>query len=421
MIVFLLNSHKTQEKFLKTFISNFLIFYPEFNYAIVNSRGKVIYDYNQISENYNEGGVKKYKLSFVKILSNILKYTFFYFKALNVFFKLKPSKIITFSERSKGFIQIFMSIAYRQKNTEILYHEISFVPNEFIVKQKEINGGFDSSSITYKFSKLFYKNNIYLSDRNCEYYCFYGINEIIALKLTFSLPKNPWLEGENFADYILVINNDSYTSFKNHITKVDKLRLVGSPEYQSIKMIQTNHDSWFEKLNTIEKNILDTSEFIYCFGLPQLYEHKFCSFEQAKSLIENILEYFENNKKSKLICCLHPKMEYKNYSWINDYKNCYLSTSKLNTIIPFSDIYISPFKSTIFWAKILNKIPIQPAYFPNSVLDKTSIKINFPDEIDSKFRSIENSFEKEKMKFSNEFSDISKLSSHAENIYRILY
>ncbi|SEH53823.1 CDP-glycerol glycerophosphotransferase family protein [Magnetospirillum fulvum] len=183
---------------------------------------------------------------------------------------------------------------------------------------------------------------------------FYGAGQAKALidaGLTFT---TPWLVGGGDIDAICVTSSAHQATLINgHIPK-DRIHLTGRP----------SADPFFNELSTREEKRqdlchrynIDMNQKIIAFNPPTYGEVGLMDKSTAINYIRSICTALKPYNK-RTVVSLHPRMEYKNYRWIESEFGLPITDQPIREYICAIDILVSYLSSINLWAANLH-IPV---------------------------------------------------------------
>lgn len=273
----------------------------------------------------------------------------------------KVSTVIVYTDRSLGIGQILLKIAKKKKLPILRLQITRTIRNRLLhtrLNNKECNNQFINKII-----KLFYKNDIILV--NEKLISFYSYKDILMYFLFYPLPKYPWNNGDSSCDYNLMISKQHILDEINEGSFCKNSKIVGQFSHNDLfKSYQNRHKIKRELIfKYFDKNY--NNEEIVVFAMPQFFEHQVMKKNESLDEIYYILDSLSKFNDKLILCSLHPKMNYNDYSFINDkYLNIKIvKHERLSRILPIGDFFIGAFESTVSWALISEIVPIFLDYY----------------------------------------------------------
>lgn len=238
--------------------------------------------------------------------------------------------VIVSSDRTTG-ADLALSIWARSREIPIIIQEYAY-PTSF-------EGAIKSR--TEKIYRSFLSN----SKSSRSGFRFYLPHEELVLKRLNCLPRNAWIDGTNYSDYIISGNSIHSEIYLNGGVDRSKVKTLGCVEYDNVLKHNIN-------INTKNRRkFIGSSTCIV--SLPQYWEHNLCSkdrhFDEIKSLLSVL-----NNSFKKVYVSLHPKMSVLDYEDIIREHQCILLEKNLSSSMHLADFFIGTYSSTMLWAVLLN-------------------------------------------------------------------
>lgn len=177
---------------------------------------------------------------------------------------------------------------------------------------------------------------------------FYYNHEVAnALHKYGVLSENPWFLGGGKSQIICLANEYFKSHYTKHGVSQEKIKVIGDTAYDNIYRAFCKKNK--NKKIIINKYKLDKSKKILIISLPQLAEHNLLSWDEHWKEIDYIVDVLSKQNMNLLIS-LHPKMDIKQYLFLEKKYDCRILKERLSDIIPIADIFVSTVSSTILWA-----------------------------------------------------------------------
>lgn len=166
------------------------------------------------------------------------------------------------------------------------------------------------------------------------------------------LPENPWVMGGGHSDLVLVDGKETKSRYIKYGCDPRKIIVTGHPAHDDLYNVFKNKIKVRARLN--KKYDLD-SQHLTILALPQLGEHKILSWGEHWREIRFLCESFSKGQGDTLVS-LHPKMDRKQYLFIESEYDIPIVDEPLREILPAADSFAATFSSTVEWA-VLCKVP----------------------------------------------------------------
>lgn len=322
------------------------------NYRLCFSNSFISYKYKQniifrILQKIFKG------FSFFQYFHGIIKLVLLkslYKSSLNIINEIKPNCVFCLNDRGDQIAQPFLK-ASKENDIKILIPYFSIYELNYSRRlRKEFLLG-NHSSLFEKFYFNRYKHLLY--NHKDYQISFYNVSDLFAYKKFNTLSKDPWWNGNNFADYICVDNN---------ITKKDFIRL-GKINSNKIKVVgNIVFDELFEKSKEkkkIKQAVIKDYGLrkrlpIVIIALPQHWEEGDNNFVLKDSLDEiNFLLKEVKKKYCNVLVSLHPKMKLSDYKAIIQKHECQILKEKLIEVMAGADLFIASNSTTMMFSLLL--------------------------------------------------------------------
>lgn len=283
-------------------------------------------------------------------------------KRINKFLINKEIKACyIYNDSLGGIFSLFCKLC-RQKGVKIISPPCAFQnPNTVAYRRSELKylqynniGGL----IINKYLKKYLPNQFYYF--NSKYLLFYNPFEIIAWSILSILPENPWLVGANYTDITCVENY--YIKNTRIESGINKDKIIVIP-HTDTDIIWKNKFNKHKAQTFNNKKIKSNNKKTVLYSIPQLYQEGYISSWDKYILhLKSIISFLcSTNQFIQLV--LHPKMDIKNYIFLEGLYSCKIFEGPTAKAVPTADIFISAGSSTNFWALMSGAIVIDTNKF----------------------------------------------------------
>lgn len=247
-------------------------------------------------------------------------------------------------DRHLGLEPVFLKISKDLNIPSIIIHLGDYADEELIFYNNFAIKKIKPNLFTSKYIIKSQETLSYKVVRHSYYYPHYVGN---ALNKFGVLTKNPYVMGSGSCD-ILCINNHYYKSRYIHQgVNENKIRVVGDGSYDHIHKQYSQRSVIRQRL--VKKYRLDNNKKIVIVALPQLGEHEELPWDKHWQEINFLVKSLESLDHNTLIS-LHPKMNEKNYKYLEKKFNCRILDERLSDSLPSADLFIATYSSTVTWS-----------------------------------------------------------------------
>jgi len=247
-------------------------------------------------------------------------------------------------DRHLGDEPVFLKISKELGVPSIIVYLVDYADEERILKNKMTTKKLKPSFLTSRYivnsqEKLKYKiiNN--------KYYYPHPIGN--ALQKFGVITKDPYVMGSGASDILCLNNKHSKDLYQENGINEKKIRVMGDASSDRL------HGKYIQKY-TIKKELLkkynlSNDKRTIVIALPQLGEHNLLSWEDHWIEIFFLMSILKKLEENVLIS-LHPKMDKKEYQFLESKFSCNILDERLTDVLPIADVFIATFSSTVIWS-----------------------------------------------------------------------
>ncbi len=330
-------------------------------------------------------------------------------QALEIIDREKPTAVFSISDRSHDYLESALLWSARLRRVKVVLPYVAHYDKEYAIGyrkdgqgrlQKEFNpfSPFNLYKIWsfFRFRRQLYKGAFFQAP------CLLG-----AHRRAGTLSSYPWWPGNGLSDIVCVNSRHTHDVFlKNHVPQ-EKLRLVGDVYYDVIVEQYTKKDT--VKSEYMSRYGFDPEKKMVVVAMPQFAEQgllgEVAHWESINGLMGELVKTGCN-----ILVSLHPRMDPKKYSYIEEKFQCRIAQERLAEFLVLADVFVAHLSSTVVWA-VLCGIPVV-------VLDHLSLNKNFYDylktvnvvrDISLIGNAVLEACRSEMMSFKNDWRELSKL------------
>jgi|TARA_B110000091_G_scaffold214523_1_gene268682 hypothetical protein len=267
----------------------------------------------------------------------------------------KPDCLILYGDRNLSIVPPSIKYA-RENNIPIIVLQVAASMRSILLHGRRLSIENSHSLLINKILKKKFPNQ-WTADRE-KSYSFYSWHLTLALSKLNMLPKNPWYDGDSWADRHLLVSKQNLIAKKKDGSLCENASIVG----------QYSHDLLHKKYVDREKTQVEMNNKYFngngkpaiIFAFPQFWEHNLMKKEDSFKEIALIVDALSKISNFNVLVSLHPKMSYEDYK-IFELSSPNLKIAKderLSDILPSGSIFLSTFESTISWALLCKVVPV---------------------------------------------------------------
>lgn len=293
--------------------------------------------------------ISKY-MSIVEVLRIVYYKIYLYAlekECLDVVDEFQPTVIITNGDRHWGIEQSFLKIA-KLKKISIIIPYLSYSGEESLINSRRKSKIYTKSIISPVIVQLafkLFKDQILV--KNKGQFLFYTPSKLYSLKKYGTLSSYPWCIGNGLSNIVCVDSAETCRRYLNYKVKREKIAIVGDVAYDNLYKSYCEKNE--KKIELVKKYALEGEKKTVVCSLPQLGEHGILPWKEHWKEISFLVKTLESLEQNVLLS-LHPKMDLKNYEYLQKDYNCRIVNERLFEILPVADLFVATFSSTVVWA-----------------------------------------------------------------------
>jgi hypothetical protein len=264
------------------------------------------------------------------------------------------TQVVLPSDRSLGALPLIWKVSSQLHIPQYIYQVSLFSDEERLVRNR-LSKEYDVT-LDKEFQSA-YPNQVRFFPEFKKTVSFYPPEVCRLLDEKKILPRNPWVLGGSSDGKILVDSERTKDQLISGDVDPKRVSVVG----------HLAHDDIFFQSQKYEKDECDK----IILGLPHLGEHGLVPWKKHMWFIRSLAEVLKPYK-DKVLISLHPKMDKKNYTFLEKDYGFEITSKSLSEILPLGQIYLSTYSSTIDWAVLLG-IPcfvVDPFHFEFSTYNE---------------------------------------------------
>ena len=256
--------------------------------------------------------------------------------------QIKPDVMFINGDRHLGNEPAFLSIAKELSIVTIIPYMVYSSEEEGLVKSSMTNEC--NSFLISKYIKKAQNTFNHHKRKNKYFYPHYISNVLMEIGV---LSKNPWFMGGGKSDILSLPNLHMKEHYINHGINEHKIKIIGDVSYDVLHKTYMQKD--IIKEDIIKKYGLKKNKKIIIVSLPQLAEHDILTWDEHWQEVVFLLKNIDSLEQNVLIS-LHPKMDLKNYQFLETKYNCKILNERLSDVLVVADMFVATFSSTVLWS-----------------------------------------------------------------------
>jgi hypothetical protein len=321
--------------------------------------------------------------------------------AKDFFLTEKPDCLILYGDRNLNIVPAAIKYA-KENNIPIVVLQAAAAVKTILFHARQGSIENSTSLLVNKILKKKFPQQ-WASDGKVSY-SFYTWHLTLALLKLKMLPKNPWIDGDSWADKHLLISKQDLLAKKKEGSLCDNTSIVGQYSHDLLHNKYVNRVKTKKELS--DKYFNGSEKQLIIFAFPQFWEHNLLKKEEAYKEITILVDSLTKLSNCNILVSLHPKMRYDNYKIFekNSPNFKIAQEERLSNILPTGAIFLSIFESTISWALLCNVVPVYLNFYGYGYsLDRDSgcIVLDDKNEFENSMKEITTNLEDYKNKLTS--------------------
>lgn len=265
------------------------------------------------------------------------------FLAQRLFDQISPNLIVAFGDRHPDIEAPILSVA-RERGIKVVipYATYSGKDNMVVVRRC------DPDSQTVKpFSFYRRVKAAHFRDQLYEGLFYQPPCSLTAYEKFGVLSSYPWCLGNGLSDIVCVDSEVTAQRYRKDRVPPQKIRIIGDVVYD--KLADGVHRRREIRAIVVEKYGFANSRKLIVLALPPLAERDVMDWEshwrEIRFLVEEVSKAGQN-----LLISLHPRMNPKDYAFLEQEYSCRIGQERLSDFISTPDVFVTSYSSTVVWA-----------------------------------------------------------------------
>lgn len=295
-------------------------------------------------------------------------------QALEIIDREKPTAVFSISDRNHDYLESALLLAARQRRVKVVLPYVAHYDKEYAIGYRK-----DGQGRLQKEFNPFYPFNLYKIwsffrfRRQLYKGAFFQAPYLLgAHRRAGTLSSYPWWAGNGLSDIVCVNSRHTHDIFlENHVPE-KKLTLVGDVYYDVLVERYMEKDAL--KSEYMSRYGFDPEKKMVVLAMPQFAEQGLLGEAAHWESINGLMAELDKSGCNILVS-LHPRMNPKEYSFIEEKFQCRIAEERLAEFLVVADVFVAQVSSTVVWA-VLCGIPVV-------VLDHLSLNKNFYDYLNT--------------------------------------
>lgn len=260
-----------------------------------------------------------------------------------LFDRVAPNLVLAFGDRHPDIEVPILRVA-RERGIKVVIPYTTYSGKDVMVEVRKNDPDFQSTrpfSLYRRMKATHFREQLHEG-------LFYQPPSVLSACERFGvLSSYPWCLGNGLSDVICVDGEVTAQRYRNDRVDPEKIRIVGDVVYDKIAdSFQRRREI---KAALVQKYGFDAKRKLIALALPQLAEQGVMAWEphwkEMRFLVEQVSKTQQN-----LLLSLHPRMNSKDYAFLEREYPCRIATERLSDFVSAPDLFIANYSSTVIWA-----------------------------------------------------------------------
>lgn len=261
----------------------------------------------------------------------------------HLFDRVAPNLVLAFGDRHPDVEAPILRVA-RERGVKVVVPYTTYSGKDVMVEVRKDDPDFQS---TWPFSLYRRVKAAHFRDQLHEGLFYQPPSVLSAYERFGALSTYPWCLGNGLSDVICVDGEVTAQRYRNDRVAPEKIRIVGDVVYDKIA-------DAFQRRREIRAALMEKYEFdatrkLIALALPQLAEQGVMAWEPHWKEMRFLAEEVSKTQQN-LLLSLHPRMNPKDYAFLEREYPCRIATERLSDFVSAPDLFIANYSSTVIWA-----------------------------------------------------------------------
>jgi hypothetical protein len=322
-------------------------------------------------------------------------------QALNLLAQLKPSVILSLTDRSHDYVEGPVLWATRKNRIPIVLPYVAqFDIDAAVAYRHGANGQPDPELCPFKplslYKLLTYRRLREQVYRNLFFQATYILNAASRVGI---LSSYPWWTGNGLSDVVCVDSRCTEEQYAKHRVPREKLVVLGHVQFDRIFLSHLQREDL--RVSLIQQYQLDKQKALLILSMPQYAEQGYMPWPEHWCEIDKIIGNVSKAGQN-LLLSIHPRSDISQYSYLEQRFNCRIVEQPLADIIGAADVFLASNSSTFVWS-VLCGIPTVALKSPVQFLYKHLTTIRSVDESKDLADAISDLLSRKRVDFSHDW------------------
>lgn len=263
--------------------------------------------------------------------------------AERLFDQISPNLILAFGDRHPD-IEAPILLVARERGIKVVIPYTTYSGKDIMVEVRRSDPDFQTAK---PFSFYRRMKAVRFRDQLHEGLFYQPPSLLTACEKVGVLSSYPWCLGNGLSDIICVDSEVTAQRYRNDRVHPEKIRIIGDVVYD--KIAESFHRRHEIKAVLVRKYKFDNNRKLIVLALPQLAEQGVMDWEphwrEMRFLVGAVTQAGQN-----LLISLHPRMNSKDYAFLEQEYSCRIAQERLSEFIAASDVFMANYSSTVVWA-----------------------------------------------------------------------
>jgi hypothetical protein len=272
-------------------------------------------------------------------------------QAARIFEMFAPSAVLSMTDRSHDYPEASLLAEARRRAIKIILPYVAHYDIDFALSYRRDAAGNILPEFNPRARRSLYKSwSAWRLRRSLYKGLFFQAAFLLnAHRAHGTMSAYPWWTGNGLSDVVCVNSRHMADIYRSNRVPQEKIFLIGDIFYDKIYRQMQRRDALRAEVEASYGFAPHRKTII--LSMPQFVEQGFFDAKRHWEEVDKLTEALAASGNNILIS-LHPRMDAREYAYLEEKYSCQIARERLADIIPAADVFVAQYSSTVVWAAL---------------------------------------------------------------------